>query len=796
MDLERSILKVFSDATHEYFFIPGNTIQEPLLMSMAATPLVPLLFKISLFILVFLNSFIAFMLSWEHLKMLYNIFSCGVCIALSYHINCSAVHLFFNESLDGDAPSGLENLLRLGGTEIAPAHVVVLVTNYIIQALLCLSFIHLQLGIDDMLILKAVMIWAFLLPSGSMLVTFSENITLSVAFVGALIPLTRLVFTVISSLPQAFLVLEDAISYAKVVIPDGGLHTLIELEWKRINVPFVLRIFWSVRVANFVAYFLAAHLQELNTYNVLMLLSPSMCYRLFKSTMTYGCDTIIALLGMTSIVSYICHYVEEFFQNILLADDRDDRSMGTVSAILFFVLAEQSGLTILEDEKRFVRLCRNFCLLFTAMLYLVHNMVSPVLMNLGASRNPSLSRHVRALVVCAVLLLLPASLLYVLWSIFELSTWLLAVSTFSFQVIIKTLVTVFIYGIFIADSYYSLFWENLDDYVYYIKAFGNTVEFLFGIVLFFNGLWIYFFESGGAIRALMMCIHAYVNLWCEARNGWSAFIKRRNAVRRIASIPNATRRQLEEHDDVCTICFQRLNSAKITGCNHFYHELCLRKWLYVQDSCPLCHKVLYNNDPVEENAGGGIMALGGLVEDMDHAPRAALQPRRVMEVPPAFEGNRLAAAEPGGIMALGGLVEDMDHVPRAALQPRRVMEVPTALKGNRLAAADPANHTEHHETNSAKSSDSNYSPQVLLLQGVSTNDMTHENSTEARTSSANHESKAQTSQRNCDGVTTDVDTGPPDMLDDSPNTTSPRRSNRLMTRDHFSREDPGIILDT
>ncbi len=56
-------------------------------------------------------------------------------------------------------------------------------------------------------------------------------------------------------------------------------------------------------------------------------------------------------------------------------------------------------------------------------------------------------------------------------------------------------------------------WELLDDTVYYIKAAGNTVEFAFAILLFFNGGWILIYESGGTIRAVMMLIHAYCNIW-------------------------------------------------------------------------------------------------------------------------------------------------------------------------------------------------------------------------------------------------------------------------------------------
>lgn len=69
------------------------------------------------------------------------------------------------------------------------------------------------------------------------------------------------------------------------------------------------------------------------------------------------------------------------------------------------------------------------------------------------------------------------------------------------------------------DAFRSTMWEGLDDYVYYIKATGNTIDFMFGIFLFLNGAWILIFESGGTIRALMICMHAYFNIWCQAKLG-------------------------------------------------------------------------------------------------------------------------------------------------------------------------------------------------------------------------------------------------------------------------------------
>ena len=47
---------------------------------------------------------------------------------------------------------------------------------------------------------------------------------------------------------------------------------------------------------------------------------------------------------------------------------------------------------------------------------------------------------------------------------------------------------------------------------------------------------------------------------------------------------------------VCAL-FQDMNSAVITPCSHFFHAGCLKKWLYVQETCPLCHSQLKSQSP-------------------------------------------------------------------------------------------------------------------------------------------------------------------------------------------------------
>lgn len=191
--------------------------------------------------------------------------------------------------------------------------------------------------------------------------------------------------------------------------------------------PRVLRVFWLLRVAEQLIRMLNTHYYE-ETFAY---------YTMLRNLLVNGCETLPALLGMTSVVSFMCHYIGCFFQWVLLTDDEDEKSFGTISAVLFYILALQTGLTGLDHEKRFVRLCKNFCLLVTAVLHFVHNLVNPLLMSLSASHNPALHRHLRALAVCGFLIVFASSLLGFLWTHFTISTWLFAVSVFSIEVIVK-----------------------------------------------------------------------------------------------------------------------------------------------------------------------------------------------------------------------------------------------------------------------------------------------------------------------------------------------------------------------
>uniref|UniRef100_A0A3Q4FXG2 E3 ubiquitin-protein ligase RNF139 n=1 Tax=Neolamprologus brichardi TaxID=32507 RepID=A0A3Q4FXG2_NEOBR len=72
---------------------------------------------------------------------------------------------------------------------------------------------------------------------------------------------------------------------------------------------------------------------------------------------------------------------------------------------------------------------------------------------------------------------------------------------------------------------------------------------------------------------------------------------------KINSLPEVRGDQLRNIEDVCAICYQEFaTSARLTPCHHYFHALCLRKWLYIQDTCPMCHQRVYVEEESRDRA--------------------------------------------------------------------------------------------------------------------------------------------------------------------------------------------------
>lgn len=105
---------------------------------------------------------------------------------------------------------------------------------------------------------------------------------------------------------------------------------MLETEWSKLHIPVVLRLFWIIRLLDHTTTYimennLSKNITESVGLNETVLLSsysgdvivvlPAFM-QMVKSLMITGCETFIAVLGMTSLISYICQQIGYFFQYV------------------------------------------------------------------------------------------------------------------------------------------------------------------------------------------------------------------------------------------------------------------------------------------------------------------------------------------------------------------------------------------------------------------------------------------------------------------------------------------------
>ena len=246
------------------------------------------------------------------------------------------------------------------------------------------------------------------------------------------------------------------------------------------------------------------------------------------------------------------------------------------------------------------------------MLHYTFGQLDTKLIQLTASstRSKWLSeKNIRLIILLLILMLIPIFILSLISCNYSYATtWILALTAFNIELIIKIIVSLIVYSLLMIQSTSTEtngIAEKLDDFIFVIKTFGHSVEFLVAIFLFFNGLYIVVFESYGSIRCIMMVIHAYFHIYLQAIKGLDIFNKRRTAELKISKLKilnsksnsNETIKEDYFNTETCPICFCNfdMQEVRITSCFHLFHTKCIKKWIYVSSTCPMCQKEIISN---------------------------------------------------------------------------------------------------------------------------------------------------------------------------------------------------------
>ncbi|KFV61194.1 RING finger protein 145, partial [Dryobates pubescens] len=176
----------------------------------------------------------------------------------------------------------------------------------------------------------------------------------------------------------------------------------------------------------------------------------------------------------------------------------------------------------------------------TSTLQSMIEIADPIVLALGASRNRSPWKHFRGVSMCLFLLVFPSFMAYKIAHFFQLDFWLLILVSSCMLTSLQVMGTLFIYSLFMVELLQDRPLERMDEIIYWVNAVSRVLEFLVAVCVVAYGTWESLLGEWSWMGASVLIFHSYFNVWLRAQSGWRSFLLRREAAKKINSLPRAT----------------------------------------------------------------------------------------------------------------------------------------------------------------------------------------------------------------------------------------------------------------
>lgn len=392
-----------------------------------------------------------------------------------------------------------------------------------------------------------------------------------------------------------------------VTVSQHGVNTmrLLSAMWDRLFVPAHFVVFWTLSFCGKAAEALAVDSGYSRRPLIFLLECASAV-----------CCSPINLLATSVVVWSLSGLIIRGLRLFLGAGpDVNPMHSGWTQGAAMLLLGLQTGIMQAELPGRALVLLIILFIVVSTLLQNIFEITEPIVLSLSASRSLTRWRHARVLLVCGLLFVVPLLLTFKLAAILPIDTWIVMILSTCVLTSVQVLGMIAVHALFVYDGMHEDS-VGLDDVVYVTRACTKLLELLVSLFVVVASVYESSTVKWNLSNSMILAVHTYCNVYRRIRAGWRSFLLGREASMKTDSLAAPSLAQLAAYNDVCPICYLWLGGGPddrdepigscttsatgkssaaaaaccITPCRHYFHRNCIKKWLYSQDACPMCHQ--------------------------------------------------------------------------------------------------------------------------------------------------------------------------------------------------------------
>lgn len=386
---------------------------------------------------------------------------------------------------------------------------------------------------------------------------------------------------------------------SKYVISTGqndGMRYLLFKIIQKIFVPVYFLLFWIITfVSKVYSQMLIGNWNNHEWYYVIMSAANNVYLSPISLISTAITVTYISCFLLSLIKIYLWGsntIITQNFVNLNLNRDHNGWEEGMTTLLL----TSMTVLTDMNDSTRMAVLALISFVVLSSLLQSMLEISEPAILSLNTNYSHNKFHHFKVLLLCAFLFYFPLYVTYLISQVFPFNFWIAVVFSTSLLISARVIHLVVIHCLFWWDSCKNEPRDDLDEIVYFVRAVTKILEFLISISVLIVGVWETLHYKSNIMNSSILILHCYFNVWQRIQEGFSSYTQRKEANRLVQSLKTVDDEQTSKCEDLCSICYVAMKETKkglvLTQCNHIFHRVCIRKWLCIQNRCPLCTSIV------------------------------------------------------------------------------------------------------------------------------------------------------------------------------------------------------------